>query len=298
MQILRHDVEFLYIPQTVETGPVEGFLAETISPQFSPDGVCRGAADISERANPLQAQTTRLKGLAEGHEGIIAVPVGEILSAVVAAQQGRRESRVVVLGMPGKLGAELVVAEAEGEHGRVFAHRLEVVHLIETAIVRKAQDSLFGDDVIEFEFPTLVIKPTRAKEIAEAHIGGFKMKRTVVLRSRHKQKADVLSERPGGQNVQAPNVKTMGGQPALGGDAGWERVSDVCVVHALAMPVRGDAERYRPIGWVLVDRKSTRLNSSHGYISYAVFCLKKKKKLVQYHVPRYMHCAVLLIHTS
>src|SRR2546429_6077467 len=29
------------------------------------------------------------------------------------------------------------------------------------------------------------------------------------------------------------------------------------------------------------DRKSTRLNSSHGYISYAVFCLKKKIKLAQ-----------------
>src|SRR2546422_7049612 len=28
----------------------------------------------------------------------------------------------------------------------------------------------------------------------------------------------------------------------------------------------------------ITDRKSTRLNSSHGYISYAVFCLKKKKK--------------------
>src|SRR5205809_3406803 len=27
------------------------------------------------------------------------------------------------------------------------------------------------------------------------------------------------------------------------------------------------------------DRKSTRLNSSHGYISYAVFCLKKKTKI-------------------
>src|SRR2546422_2679307 len=27
-----------------------------------------------------------------------------------------------------------------------------------------------------------------------------------------------------------------------------------------------------------LDRKSTRLNSSHGYISYAVFCLKKKNK--------------------
>src|SRR2546429_1227536 len=32
-------------------------------------------------------------------------------------------------------------------------------------------------------------------------------------------------------------------------------------------------------GDVGADRKSTRLNSSHGYISYAVFCLKKKKKL-------------------
>src|SRR2546429_4113553 len=29
------------------------------------------------------------------------------------------------------------------------------------------------------------------------------------------------------------------------------------------------------------DRKSTRLNSSHGYISYAVFCLKKKKTIRQ-----------------
>src|SRR2546422_3634073 len=29
---------------------------------------------------------------------------------------------------------------------------------------------------------------------------------------------------------------------------------------------------------VCTDRKSTRLNSSHGYISYAVFCLKKKKQ--------------------
>src|SRR5687768_18332007 len=29
-----------------------------------------------------------------------------------------------------------------------------------------------------------------------------------------------------------------------------------------------------------LDRKSTRLNSSHGYISYAVFCLKKKKNTI------------------
>src|SRR5438034_4034626 len=34
-------------------------------------------------------------------------------------------------------------------------------------------------------------------------------------------------------------------------------------------------------GRVIVDRKSTRLNSSHTVISYAVFCLKKKKKNTQ-----------------
>src|SRR2546422_4863175 len=33
-------------------------------------------------------------------------------------------------------------------------------------------------------------------------------------------------------------------------------------------------------GWTSRDRKSTRLNSSHGYISYAVFCLKKKKSWI------------------
>src|SRR5687768_18254190 len=42
-------------------------------------------------------------------------------------------------------------------------------------------------------------------------------------------------------------------------------------IRAAAHPVVARAER-------AADRKSTRLNSSHGYISYAVFCLKKKKK--------------------
>src|SRR3712207_7589993 len=48
-------------------------------------------------------------------------------------------------------------------------------------------------------------------------------------------------------------------------------------VAAAEMPVqrRGrDADEFRGVG----DRKSTRLNSSHANISYAVFCLKKKKK--------------------
>src|SRR2546422_5447637 len=38
-----------------------------------------------------------------------------------------------------------------------------------------------------------------------------------------------------------------------------------------------------------IDRKSTRLNSSHGYISYAVFCLKKKKTA---HLTNFTHSAI------
>src|SRR2546430_8897768 len=34
-----------------------------------------------------------------------------------------------------------------------------------------------------------------------------------------------------------------------------------------------------------IDRKSTRLNSSHSQISYAVFCLKKKKQFLEEHSP-------------
>src|SRR2546422_6841749 len=41
--------------------------------------------------------------------------------------------------------------------------------------------------------------------------------------------------------------------------------------------------------WADPDRKSTRLNSSHGYISYAVFCLKKKKKNTNNYIDKLAH---------
>src|SRR2546422_6547306 len=41
---------------------------------------------------------------------------------------------------------------------------------------------------------------------------------------------------------------------------------------------RSPPKRSLCVSYRMIDRKSTRLNSSHGYISYAVFCLKKKKK--------------------
>src|SRR2546429_5790864 len=70
--------------------------------------------------------------------------------------------------------------------------------------------------------------------------------------------------------------------------------------HPTALPARlepvGEAEHvHQPVEHVRLelgaggaDRKSTRLNSSHGYISYAVFCLKKKKQIWS---PRDVACA-------
>src|SRR5688572_32696922 len=59
----------------------------------------------------------------------------------------------------------------------------------------------------------------------------------------------------------------------LAGTVGPQQTGDGAV-----MGVEGDR---------VEDRKSTRLNSSHSQISYAVFCLKKKKKRISYYSSRY-----------
>src|SRR5258708_23954453 len=46
--------------------------------------------------------------------------------------------------------------------------------------------------------------------------------------------------------------------------------------HRWIVPIRGTDDLAQEVA-VAIDRKSTRLNSSHQIISYAVFCLKKKK---------------------
>src|SRR2546430_10842130 len=56
--------------------------------------------------------------------------------------------------------------------------------------------------------------------------------------------------------------RSVGGEKGLGTSPGMPRNAEPCV------------------GRLSRDRKSTRLNSSHSQISYAVFCLKKKKKRI------------------
>src|SRR5947209_11004625 len=52
---------------------------------------------------------------------------------------------------------------------------------------------------------------------------------------------------------------------------------DVLLRHVVGVPSHQLREDQPPLALRLLDRKSTRLNSSHANISYAVFCLKKKK---------------------
>src|SRR5256885_12113635 len=78
------------------------------------------------------------------------------------------------------------------------------------------------------------------------------------------------------------------------------------VAHAIDQ-LEHDALLVRELGFVRRDRKSTRLNSSHLVISYAVFCLKKKKLVLsslQYNIVtslRLHHTTIsaisLLMHT-
>src|SRR5687768_18286499 len=81
--------------------------------------------------------------------------------------------------------------------------------------------------------------------------------------------ARVLDER-------ARDVEELLDRAATGGGDRVERVARVMSAEDVEDAVRVSEGR---VG----DRKSTRPNSSHGYISYAVFCLKKKK------LPYYTH---------
>src|SRR3712207_6869203 len=70
----------------------------------------------------------------------------------------------------------------------------------------------------------------------------------------------------------------MAREDVWGRDPGL-REQGVQLVHHLAADPRARAHLAPPqAGAVVEDRKSTRLNSSHANISYAVFCLKKKKQ--------------------
>src|SRR2546427_2928809 len=73
--------------------------------------------------------------------------------------------------------------------------------------------------------------------------------------------------------------KASGIEPfAVGVERGSPTYQSVLIATAGGPVKTLEDVRGKPFGFDDQDRKSTRLNSSHSQISYAVFCLKKKKK--------------------
>src|SRR2546421_9569535 len=71
---------------------------------------------------------------------------------------------------------------------------------------------------------------------------------------------------------------SIGAAPPKGAGGHWVYTADVAWGVLVGVDVDTGARREWPI-----DRKSTRLNSSHDQISYAVFCLKKKNTVSDRH---------------
>src|SRR2546428_10216921 len=76
------------------------------------------------------------------------------------------------------------------------------------------------------------------------------------------------------------------------GTPGYLCVDDVVLAKPFAKRLPWAAWTYSFANGLARDRKSTRLNSSHDQISYAVFCLKKKKKTANV----ILHCPVSVSH--
>src|SRR5437899_9580129 len=99
---------------------------------------------------------------------------------------------------------------------------------------------------------------------------------------------------PTSENVRSPLLRNATLRTAnLGNCASSRRHSSPVKVVRMRSQVSASITSHK---WpVVIDRKSTRLNSSHLGISYAVFCLKKKKKVII--LTKYEQRALKVLHT-
>src|SRR2546422_7711434 len=151
------------------------------------------------------------------------------------------------------------------------------VHFVLRLVANPEVHELFGKDAaLEQKF---VIGAQRAERVFERagqrrHLRGFLFFEFV----------KVLVERLAGVDLvlDAVEARHHHGCKSKIGVARWVRRAELKPPGLGALGINGD-------------RKSTRLNSSHGYISYAVFCLKKKKKNYVYTIIHAMSATTCII---
>src|SRR5256884_3584126 len=123
-------------------------------------------------------------------------------------------------------------------------------------------------DAIDYKIATIIGHPTQVQSVGEyiaSVIFGIALTRKIVV---HKNSD--------GRFVRGP----LAGQTV---DVQWRTKHDG-ILHLKTDPLPDyylvfvGSKEATTVHSLSIDRKSTRLNSSHGYISYAVFCLKKKKE--------------------
>src|SRR4030043_204882 len=127
--------------------------------------------------------------------------------------------------------------------------------------------------------------PTQApsENAKETVDGGFRIPETGVFVSEYNKKIFQATRMPERVKIldttlrdgeQTPNV-ALSSEDKLKIAQALDELGVDIIEAGFPINSEGEAEAVKKIAG---DRKSTRLNSSHGYISYAVFCLKKKKK--------------------
>src|SRR5690606_10416510 len=182
----------------------------------------------------------------------------DLVGAVAQRVQGAFQR---VHGHPGAVGATAAGGTAAG--GRRLDELLvgaQLLHLVEDAAVGGDDEHLVGQRLGGLD--QLTGGAYRVGQLDD-RLGGFRM-------NQH-----------GGFRIQGLHVGKLLGLELLVDDAG--AVPEQHVRAGLALDVTTQVLVRGPDQLLAVihqDRKSTRLNSSHVKISYAVFCLKKKKKRV------------------
>src|SRR2546422_7959686 len=196
-----------------------------------------------------------------------------------------RVEGVVRRKLPGHVVVVIVGGGLEAGGQRVQARGLR--RQLTRVGVRSAHDEGERAErrILELVFLQKRIERAAVSDVSELHPrnvvrdGPFTLGDRHDLVGRHEEKRRALVDEPRDQ----PRTDDAVDARLFPGDPFHQQSPSLLRLDAVGLVERGLQSLGESCRVVVGDRKSTRLNSSHGYISYAVFCLKKKK--INYLIP-------------